>query len=234
MPRLSSKRLMMSACAGVAIANRCRQLEYCVYNCGTQCSMQILQSDAEKIAEVDAHRRCLRENPHMCDEGRVASDYSACMETCQHDAIIDEDDASCHELASDRCYRYTYSLPRELLDHSQECEWLLQIRNECLAVNEEFEYNVTSGEITLQMVSAQVSEPRAQYAGTSERERLAETLRDPLSADSEHLDELIFLLDLYCWGDVCDGFAAHADFYESFTARFGKPGGTLYRPSADL
>lgn len=234
MPRVYSQVLMMSACTGLTLANRCEQLEDCVYSCGTQCSVEILQSDVDKIAEVDAYRSCLLENPQICEEGSLASEYSACIETCQHDAVVDEYDASCHELSSDRCYRYTYSLPYELLDLSLECEWLLQIRNECLAVNEEFDYNVTSGEISLKIVPVQALEPRARYAGTSERQRLGEALRDPLSADSEHLDELIFVLDLYCWGDVCDGFAAHADFYESFTARFGMPGGKMLSPSADL
>lgn len=178
-----------------ATAVRCSESEDCVYACGSECASEILGNNATLAGLVG---ECHRVGKN-CDE--LSSAFDSCVAAC-HDTD-EEYFETCAERASERCYRYDY-VPRELILFTLECEELLKKRNDC----GEFTFNVTTGNLDKQ----------------SDSSRLAQNLRDHTTADSRHLDDLIFLLDLYCWGDICEDFEDNADFYENeFRSKYGGP-----------
>lgn len=193
---------------GLALA-ACSDSEECVYWCGKHCANND-ESVGDALKCVRSARRKGLSEHDRCRPDAAAREYFRCVDDCHVSSDATE---ACAEAANERCHVNEYGAP-ELDALKAQCAELVGIRDGCLGTDEEYVYNVTAAAVERM--------PKLTSTETPERRRLARLLKRDASPETGRLDELIFLLDLYCWGGHgCDPFETHRDEYEAFLAKYG-------------
>lgn len=210
----------MSFMLGLAlVAALCHDSEECVYWCGKRCANDDKSvGDALQCVRL-ARRKGLSEHDR-CRPDATAREYFRCVDDCHASSSTEEDNLSCAEAANARCHVSEYGAA-ELDALKAQCAVLVGIRDGCLGVDEEYFYNVTTNAVERMPKAPPTKEDRVKY-DTPERRRLSRVLKSTTSPETARLDELIFLLDLYCWGGHgCDAFDTHRPEYDAFLAEYG-------------